>query len=210
MAKFIIDNVKINTPTQQILDIVDVVNGILILKGGNYCRIIEVQPVNFALLNPEEQGFLIRKFAGFINSLDFPIQILIDNKKLVMQDYLIYLDKITSQQNLNPQLHAYLEIYRQFVNNILTQKTVFDKKFFIIVKYHSQVYNPKATPALIKQQLDIVTNHLDPKASHIINNFKQMGLEASILDTPEIVKTFYRYYNPEDKDIKIQNNTIAL
>src|SRR5665647_506424 len=92
---------KINATTQKFTEIQDVVDDIVILTGGNACLVIEVTATNFALLSAGEQDSKIYSYAALLNSLSFPIQILIRSKKLDITSYLKLLDvEAKKTQNL--------------------------------------------------------------------------------------------------------------
>ena len=67
---------KIHSTTQKFTEIVDFADDIVLLEGGNACMIIEITASNFALLSKREQDSRIVSYAGMLNSLSFPIQIL--------------------------------------------------------------------------------------------------------------------------------------
>ena len=67
--------------TQDHLDIEDVRNNIFILKDGSCGIILQTTAVNFSLLSEGEQDAIIYAYAGLLNSLTFPIQIVITSQK---------------------------------------------------------------------------------------------------------------------------------
>ena len=79
---------KINS-TQKFIEIEDIVDDIIILRGGGACLIIEVKATNFGLLSAEEQDVKIYSYAALLNSLSFPVQIVIRSKKLILLHILI-------------------------------------------------------------------------------------------------------------------------
>lgn len=56
------------------LDIEDIKDGLLILKGNRYRAVITADPVNFSLLSEEEQEGLEAAFINLLLSLSFPLQ----------------------------------------------------------------------------------------------------------------------------------------
>ena len=52
--------------TQKFTEIVDFVDDIVILEGGNACMIIEITASNFALLSKREQDIRIFSYAGLL------------------------------------------------------------------------------------------------------------------------------------------------
>src|SRR3989344_7431236 len=55
--------------------------------------ILKVEPINFTLKNNPEKEVIIRTFQKFLNSLDFPIQIVIATDTLNLDTYLSKLEE---------------------------------------------------------------------------------------------------------------------
>jgi hypothetical protein len=53
--------------------------------------IIKCEGINLELRNLEEQQIIADRFARFLNTLDFPIQILIRSTYLDLSDYISYI-----------------------------------------------------------------------------------------------------------------------
>ncbi|MCA9397763.1 hypothetical protein KC573_02950, partial [candidate division WWE3 bacterium] len=84
--------------TQNHLDIIDIKDDILILKGGRYRIVLEAQAINFDLLSEAEQDAAIYSYANLINSLDFPIQVVIRTRQVDITQYVEYLDNFRKLQ----------------------------------------------------------------------------------------------------------------
>ena len=78
---------KAHSSTQKFTEIVDIIDNVVILEGGKACMIIEVTGTNFALLSQKEQDSKIFSYASLLNSLSFPLQILIRNKRVDISSY---------------------------------------------------------------------------------------------------------------------------
>ncbi|HET7713363.1 MAG TPA: hypothetical protein VFK94_02980, partial [Patescibacteria group bacterium] len=68
--------------TQDHLDILDIRDNVIILKNGNAAGVLQTNAVNFDLLSESEQDALIFAYASLLNSLTFPIQIVIRSKRM--------------------------------------------------------------------------------------------------------------------------------
>src|SRR6266704_1897103 len=108
---------KIHATTQKFTEIVDFADNIVVLEGGSACMIIEITASNFALLSKREQDTRIFSYASMLNSLSFPVQILIRNKRMDISLYLKELDEVIKTTK-NPQLKTYITYYRTFVNEM--------------------------------------------------------------------------------------------
>src|SRR4030065_2704496 len=79
--------------TQEHLDIEDIRDNLVILKNGNAVFVLQTTAVNFDLLSESEQDAMLFAFAALVNSLTFPIQILIRSKRADVTNYLSRLEE---------------------------------------------------------------------------------------------------------------------
>ncbi len=187
--------------TQDHLDIVDIVDRYVILKQGA-CSIIQPSPVNFDLLSEGEQETLINTFAGLLNSITFPIQVLIHTRRTDITEYLTKLDMILNRQS-NMFLKDRIASYREYIDRLASRSDILDKNFYVVVPYYDALLgqsskgffkanpkiNGKAVAARAKDQLD-------PKIDHIISQIGRLGVGATILEEEDLVELFYTIYNP--------------
>jgi len=87
----IFDPKKIST--QQHLDIEDIRDDLVVLKSGRVSLVIETTSLNFDLLDNAEQDARIGAFAAYLNSIRFPIQIVIRTQRTDIVKYLKLLEK---------------------------------------------------------------------------------------------------------------------
>ena len=79
--------------TQKYVDVEEVRDGVIVLKDGSLRAVLLVSSINFDLKATEEQDSIISQYQNFLNSLDFPIQIIVSSRKLNINPYLDYLRK---------------------------------------------------------------------------------------------------------------------
>jgi hypothetical protein len=108
----------------------------IITKSNTVCLIIQTSAVNFDLLSEYEQDSKIMAFGGLLNSLSFPIQILVKTNRIDITKYVDYL-KSQTDRAMTPGLKKQLEIYTQFIQNLIVQNEVLDKKFYIVLSYYA-------------------------------------------------------------------------
>jgi len=198
------DNIKAST--QEHLDIYAVKDHLVFLKDGSAALVIKTTAINFNLLSEEEQDATIYAYAGLLNSLSFPIQILLRSQRKNISDYLNLIDnRIQSvpSQKIKEQLLA----YRQFVKSLVKENRVLEKKFYVIIPFSvielglsKSSFNPFAkTPQKPPFDLSYIEEKastiLYPRRDHVIRQFAKIGLRASQLTTSELVTLFYNIYN---------------
>lgn len=130
------NNKKTNTKssTQSFLEIADIKDNMVILKNGTVRSVLMVSSINFALKNQDEQEGIISSFYSFLNSIDYPLQIVIQSRNLDIDDYLQKLENLSKQQT-NELLRMQTLDYTQFVKELLELQSIMTKKFYVIVPY---------------------------------------------------------------------------
>lgn len=201
-----------STTTQQFLDIFDITNNVLILKNGTTAIVLTVDAMNFGLLAEEEQDAIMYAYAGLLNSLNYPVQIVIQSKT---KDVTGYLRKLAEQEEKtqNETIRKRIVQYRQFVSNLIHERNVLDKRFYVTIPaspiemglINAQTFVPGKSDFSISDVdrsvlIEKATNLLEPKRDHLITQFARIGLFSRQLSTQEIIQLFYVNYNPESTE----------
>ena len=123
---------KNHNSTQKFTEVIDIVDNIVLFTGGTACIVIEITASNFALLSKKEQDGKIYAYASLLNSLTFPIQIIIRNKRMDISSYL----KDLEEQELatkNELLSRHIAMYRDFVREMVRVNVVLNKAFYVAI-----------------------------------------------------------------------------
>lgn len=120
--------------TQQFLDIAEIKEDVIVLKNGSYRGVLAVSSINYDLKSSEEQDAIINQYQNFLNSLDFPVQILINSRKLNINSYLEFIDNKEKEQ-MNELLRIQTAEYRNFIQQLVSVSNIMDKNFFIILPF---------------------------------------------------------------------------
>ena len=205
--------------TQQFVDIVEIKNGIVILKNGGMRRVLMVSGINFDLKSEEEQGIVLYAFQNFLNMLDFSMQFVIHSRKMNIDAYLENLKKREEQEE-NELLRNQISEYSEFIKSFVEQNAVMAKTFFVVVPYDPIQITGVATDLLSglkfwekkkeKNKKDEDGEQkaiqLNQRTEQVIDGLNQIGLRAVTLNNEELIELFYNYYNPakiERKELKI-------
>lgn len=197
MAKKTTQTAQHNTSTQKFTQILEIRENVVLLEGGNACIIVRVTATNFALLSKEEQDGKMYAYASLLNSLSFPIQILVRSKKIQILPYLKLLES-EERKAVNPKLGRFIREYRNFVENLVTVSTVLDKQFYFIISYSGVEGGTKNIDKQASAE-DIffqgVKTSLRTKAESITGLVERLGLRSHILGEDELTKLFFDIYN---------------
>ncbi|MBI3985275.1 MAG: hypothetical protein HY344_05075 [Candidatus Levybacteria bacterium] len=191
---------KLNS-TQKFIEIDDIVEDIIVLSSQNACIIVEVQATNFELLSQDEQNAKIYSYSALLNSLSFPIQIVIRSKQVDISSYLGLLD-IEAKKTQNQALAKQIELYKDFVAELIKINTVLDKNFYIVISYSSLEKGAFGeAKALAKNSKEAFVmsarSALRVKAETIKSQLTRIGLKSEILDKDKLIKLFYDIFNEQ-------------
>lgn len=193
---------KAKASTQEHLDIEDIVDDLVLLKTGWVALVMSTTAVNFDLLSEAEQDATIYAYGAFLNSLSFPLEVLVRSKKADITSYFNSLEEAESTQP-NPDLKRQIAKYKDFIQSTVQQRTVLDKKFYLAVNFSplemgfAGIRLKAPTGAKSKTELLIeARTTLMPKRDHIIKQTARLGLVTKQLTTQELVELFYDIYNP--------------
>lgn len=194
--------------TQNYLDIEEIHNGVVILKNGGLRMVLMVSAINFSLKSEEEQNALIYSFQGFLNSLSFPIQIVMQSRRLDLSSYLAKL-KSKNKSEDNPLIRLQMTDYIGFVEQLLTVANIMEKKFYVVVPYQPTIIKKEnilqkiiklASPGGKKTEIvdfEMHRKELAHRTEVIAAGLGSVGLRAAQLNTLELAELYYSSYNPE-------------
>jgi type IV secretory pathway VirB4 component len=188
----------IKASTQSFIEIEEIKDDVVLMKDYSAVVVVEVGAVNFWLLSAEEQTSMIYSYAGLLNSLSFPVQILILSKKMDISSYLDYLDNKINSQN-NPLLKTALVNYKEFIKTIVKKNVVLEKRFFFVIPFSPlELGISGANPGSLNKEYVITRakTSLYPKRDNLVRLLAKTGLQATVLDKQALVELFYNLYNP--------------
>lgn len=188
----------IKASTQSFIEIEEIKDDIVLMKDYSAATVVEVGAVNFWLLSTEEQSSMIYAYSELLNSLSFPVQILIISKKIDVSTYLDYLeDKITKQSA--EILKKRMISYREFIKTVIKRNSVLEKRFFFVVPFSPLEMGISGTNPGSMNKEYIFTRAktaLYPKRDNLLRLIAKIGLNGSILQRQELTELYYNLYNP--------------
>lgn len=199
----------IKATTQEFLEIEDILEDLILLRDGSATIVLETSAVNFGLLSEEEQDSLIYAYASLLNSLSFPLQVVILSKRMDISSYIELITQVEQDQP-NPVMKERLKRYHEFILSIVKENKVLEKKFYLCIPFSSLELGVKS--ALGKKSklpfskdyiISRVKTSLFPKKDHLIRQLARIGLKARQLPTQELVELFYNLYNPTNTGEKL-------
>lgn len=197
--------------TQKFLTIAEIRDGTLVLKSGGIRSIMKVSSVNFNLKSAEEQNALIYAYQGFLNTLDFPVQIVIRSRKLDIDVYVEKLVHIAKGQK-NPLLRKQTTEYIEYIKKLVEYADIMEKSFYVVIPHDParaenvsgfqrflKALSPQDSLEAIRarhKEFEKLRKKLSQRVSVAKAGLEGCGLTAEELTTNEIIQLFYQIYNP--------------
>ncbi|KKR21836.1 MAG: hypothetical protein UT50_C0003G0017 [Candidatus Moranbacteria bacterium GW2011_GWA2_39_41] len=204
------------TASQQFLDIAEIKEDVIILKSGSLRAVLAVSAINFDLKSSIEQEGIINQYQNFLNSLDFPIQILISSRRMNINKYITYIEKKEKEQD-SELLRLQIYEYKNFIRQLVSVSNIIDKSFYIIIPFAPVENKDKsflgnlfssARKDILHKREDFETykNQLFQRLDHISTSLSGIGARMTPLKTQELIELMYNSYNPSIfMDTKIGN-----
>lgn len=196
-------------PTQDILPIAEIRDGISILTDGTMRAILMISSVNFALKSEDEQSAIIYGYQDFINSLDFSVQISISSRKLDITPYIEQV-KVLRDKQQNELLRLQMNEYIDFVGELVKNSNIMTKTFFITIPFSvtqsrkeglfgrlsKGLKGAAGKHIMSDEEFEHNKSQLFQRVEQVALGLRGLGLRIVPLQTQELLELFYNYYNP--------------
>lgn len=201
--------------TQNTLLFSEMRENMIIMSDGSFRAVVECESINFDLMSSREREGIEFSYQNFINSLYFPIQVLIRSRRVDIGPYLDRLAEIRRNQD-NMLLNVLMDDYMDFIDILAQEANIMDKSFYVVVPYY-----PTGEENAFKQQtkglfnsffsgkkeatvtkIDQVTytkakDEIKNRIDSVMNGLFQMGVKSWQLNTRQLGELFYTSYNPD-------------
>lgn len=202
--------------TQEFVPIKEIRDGIIVLKNGDLRAIVLANSVNLSLKSNDEQTATIMQFQNFLNTIDFPIQISAQSRRLDIRPYLLTLEeriKVQSEPLLKIQTREYIDFIRNFTENV----SIMTKSFFVVVPYTNRILKPgknifgnlfsgNKENQKDQDQIDFEEkrSQLEERVGVIQQGLSRCGINSAQLNTEQTIEVFYKVFNPGEVEGKIK------
>ena len=203
------------TSSQNSLLFSEMRENMIIMNDGSFRAIVECQSINFDLMSSREREGVEFSYQNFLNSLHFPVQVLIRSRRVDIGPYIDRLLDIRRSQD-NMLLNVLMDDYINFIDILAQEANIMDKKFYIIVPYYpagdlteikkqakglfDSFFGGKKEATVTKidqiayeKAKDEIKNRIDL----VMSGLFQMGVKSGQLNTKQLGELFYSSYNPD-------------
>ncbi len=199
---------KPSASTQHFLDFYEIRDGVVVMKDGSLRAVLMISSINFSLKSQEEQDAIIYAYQEFLNSMDFPLQILIQSRKLDIDNYL---EKLSNQEmkQQNELLRIQTAEYMEYVRELVEMAQIMSKNFYIVIPYSGagdqktkkgikEFLNPAVVVTQSEKAFQKARTRLLQRLSHVESGLQSLGLRVMPLETQELIELLYNTYNPSN------------
>jgi hypothetical protein len=203
---------KPGVPSQRFLDVAEIRDNIVIMRDGTLRSILLVSSINFSLKSVDEQNAIVQAYMQFLNGLDYPIQVVIQSRRMNIDNYMRQLDeseKVLTSDLLKRQIHD----YKDFVVQLVKLGDIMQKRFYVVVPLNpatdkgtvqkgfaqrlAEIFSPTIVGKLTEERFQKLQFDLSLRVNQIIGGLASMSLNAVQLDTQSLIEMLYTVYNPE-------------
>ncbi len=206
--------VKNPNSTQSSLQLSEIRDSMVIMNDGSFRAVIACKSINFDLMSSREREGVEYSYQNFINSLNFPVQILVRSQRVDIGPYIEKLIATRRSQD-NMLLGVLMDDYINFIDTLAEEANIMEKSFYITVPFFPEgdVQNlinqgkgffgklfarPQNTvtridAAAYQKAKDEIANRVNVVQSGLF----QIGVQSAQLDTRALGELYYSYYNPD-------------
>lgn len=202
--------VKPGPATQRYLSIREIRDDVVIMKDGTLRAVLLVSSINFALKSEEEQEAIIQAYIAFLNGLEFPLQIVIQSRRMNIDGYLASIAQY-EKKTTNELLQAQIADYRNFISELIELGEIMQKRFYVVVPYDplqekkkkgffvrlQSALFPSALLKLKEKDFQDRRSTLLQRVMLLQSQLNSMNLSSAPLNTQSLIELYYSVYNPD-------------
>ncbi len=200
---------KKGKPSQTLVPMKEIRDGVAILNDGTMRMTLMVSSVNFALKSQEEQDAIVYAYQDFLNSLDFPVQLSVSSRKMDITPYLEEVKELRDKQ-LNELLRLQMDEYINFVSELVRSSNIMTKTFFVTVPFSVQqstkegffgrftkgIKSAAGKRTMSDEEFGHNRSQLLQRVNQVAIGLQAFGLRLVALKTQELLELYYTVYNP--------------
>jgi len=211
-VKFMAQRMPKNAPeVQKFVEVKEVRDGVVITKDNTLRAVCICSSINFDLLSADEQEAVVARFQEFLNSLDFPLQIIIASRHFNIENYLNQIKELEKKQT-NELLRVQTSEYINFVQSFVEFANIMNKSFYVVVPFRMvesreedflskfktivSAKKPKATK-FEQEKLRQYKTQLNQRVNLMIEGLQGLGVKTVPLNDEQLTELYYEFYNIE-------------
>ncbi len=214
------------TSTQLHLRIAEIRDNTVVLKTGGLRAVLKVSSLNFNLKSEQEQNAIMYSYQSFLNTLEFPVQILIRSRKLDLDKYIDKMHGLADKQK-NALLQKQTNDYIDYVQRLIEYADIMEKEFYCVVpmdpsraqgktfiqKFWDRMHPADSVQSIMyrHKEFDDLKKTLNQRVTTVATGLEGCGLKTQELTTSELIALYYQIYNPlTSRNQKVDETKVNL
>jgi hypothetical protein len=198
--------------TQDSLLISEIRDGLVVMRDGSLRAVVMASAINFDLMSPSERDAVEYAYQGFLNSLHFPVQIMIRSQKIDLDGYIAKLAQLRQDQD-NDLLALLMDDYISNIKTLVEEVNIMDKQFYAVVPFFppamtnlksknvasglAGVLKKQVVTTLSETDFNAFKEELSQRVQLVSSGLSQIGVRNIPLNTQELIDLYYSSYNPD-------------
>ena len=147
----------------------------LILTPNKLTAVIRVTPSDFAMKSGARKETTIRQYHNFLNSLGYPVKMLLLIRKQNVREYFSNL-----KEKAKPKMEEYIEDLQSFYSGLVKNRELFVREYYLIILH----FLDKRT------DYDLAKEELDKRVKACRERLAEAGFASERVKTSELILLF--------------------
>lgn len=174
--------------------------GLVRLAGGQYRAVLEVGGLNFGLQGEAEQEAVVAGYAAFLNSLSFPVQVLVRVQPTDIDGYIGELER-RARHELPDDLAGLARDHVAFVRRLARNRTLLERRFYLVVPAHDDASAGRRGWSFGRRAAGLdgaaARKQLTFHCEEVARQLGRCGLAVRRLGNEELAQLYYACWCPE-------------
>ncbi|MEK6858366.1 MAG: PrgI family protein [Nanoarchaeota archaeon] len=129
---------KIEKPQKlaKFIPVKEISNNLIITAEKKKLAVLKITPINFSIKPEESKEAITLAFQRFLNSLDFPVQIIMSTETLDLSDYFKEVEKKIQDSDKFKEL---FKGYKTHLESLTKENNVVNRNFYLIIPEKSDI-----------------------------------------------------------------------
>ncbi|GGT43865.1 PrgI family mobile element protein [Nonomuraea spiralis] len=167
-------------------------DGVMELAEGGTAAVVRAGTVAFGLRTGEEQAALVGVFAGWLNSLDAPVQILLQARPVDLSDLADVIDG-AAERLADPALEQAARQHAEFLTELSTTRDLLTRDVLIVVRHQDAEQPPRW---MRKSRRDSSAAIVTRRAEETVRFLLGLGVHASVMGADDARDVLVRSLSP--------------
>ena len=183
----------------------DIEDDVAVLTDDRCRAVVEVISLNFDLLSDDEQEGVVASYSSGLNSLTFPIQILVRILPVDIELHVVELEQQLKKEASTKLLELGRD-YLAFIRRLARSRTLLDRRFFVVIPAGDEEPLAQTGWRLLKgrkrsgaasQDADAARTQLAFRSDEIERQLNRCGLISRRLSTSDLADLYFTFWCPE-------------